>query len=106
MSELACQFLASPSKIWKLGKFEYQKLALRLTFADRLAYCPENGFRTAKTTLPFKVLEGLGRGESEMARPTRFERVTFAFGARIVYFAETIRFQPNARYSTEIQKEV
>jgi hypothetical protein len=42
----------------------------------------------------------------KVARPTRFERVTFAFGARIVCFAEAIRSYPNARYDTEIQKEI
>lgn len=36
--ELAMRFLASPSKLWDLGKLEYRKLVLRLTFADRLVY--------------------------------------------------------------------
>ena len=31
---------------------------LQLAFADRLAFCPNEGFRTPKTTLPFKLLEG------------------------------------------------
>jgi hypothetical protein len=44
--------------------------------------------------------------KEEMAHPTRFERVTFAFGAWPVGFAKTIRFYPNVLYSTEIQKEI
>lgn len=43
--ELAMSFLANPSKLWVLGKLEYQKLVLRLTFADRLVWCPETGFK-------------------------------------------------------------
>lgn len=67
--ELAMCFLASPSKIWETGKIESRKLVLRLTFADRLPYCPKTGFRTPKTTLPFKVLGSFGGGEMKMARP-------------------------------------
>jgi hypothetical protein len=44
--------------------------------------------------------------KGQVARPTRFERVTFAFGARIVCFAQAVRFYPNARYDAEIQKEI
>jgi site-specific DNA recombinase len=63
MFELAFGFLASPSKLWRSGKFDLQKLVLRLTFADHLAWCPQTGFRTPKTTLPFKLL-----GESDMRK--------------------------------------
>jgi hypothetical protein len=46
--ELAMRFLASPSKIWNFGSFEFKKLVLRLTFADRLCYCANKGFRTPR----------------------------------------------------------
>jgi CRISPR/Cas system CSM-associated protein Csm2 small subunit len=62
--ELAMRFLSSPSKIWKFGTFEQKKVVLRLTFADRLRYCLESGFRTPKTTIPFNVLEGFRAGEN------------------------------------------
>lgn len=65
--ELAFQFLANPSKLWGLGKLEYRKLVLRLTFADRLAWCPNEGFRTPKTTLPFNMLGGPVMGMCGMA---------------------------------------
>jgi site-specific DNA recombinase len=71
--ELAFQFLASPSKIWGLGKLEYQKLVLRLTFADRLAWCPNEGFRTPKTTLPFNMLGDANMGKGVMAERVGFE---------------------------------
>jgi hypothetical protein len=63
MFELAFGFLASPSKLWRSGKFDLQKLVLRLTFADHLAWCPQTGFQTPKTTMPFKLL-----GESDMRK--------------------------------------
>ncbi|MEA2875129.1 MAG: site-specific recombinase [Hyphomicrobiales bacterium] len=79
MFELAMCFLSSPSKIWSLGTLEYQKLVLRLTFADRLSYCANEGFRTPKTAMPFKLLESFGGGENKMARPERFELPTPRF---------------------------
>ena len=71
--ELAVAFLSSPSKLWASGRMDYQNLVLRLTFSDRLEYCPESGFRTPKTTYPFKLLEGLSAGIKEMAEGVRFE---------------------------------
>lgn len=44
--ELAVQFLANPSKLWASGKMDHRNLVLRLTFAGRLCYCAESGFRT------------------------------------------------------------
>ncbi len=66
MFELAFGFLANPSKLWRSGRFELQKLVLKLTFSQHLAWCPETGFQTPKTTLPFKLL-----GDSDM----RFEKM-------------------------------
>ncbi len=79
MFELAMRFLASPSKIWESGKIEARKMVLRLVFADRLPYSPEQGFRTPKTTMPFNVLDGLNKGDNMMARPKRFELLTPRF---------------------------
>ena len=56
--ELAFGFLSNPSKLWHTGRIECQKMVLKLTFADRLEYCRDAGFRTPKTTLPFKALGG------------------------------------------------
>ncbi|MGE0847237.1 MAG: recombinase family protein [Flavobacteriaceae bacterium] len=73
MFELAFSFLANPSKLWRSGKFELQKLVLRLTFADHLAWCPNEGFRTPQTTLPFKLLGDPNMGKCEMAETGGFE---------------------------------
>ncbi len=73
MFELAFSFLANPSKLWRSGKFELQKLVLRLTFADHLAWCPNDGFRTPQTTLPFKLLGDPNMGKCEMAERKGFE---------------------------------
>ena len=72
MFELAFGFLANPSKLWRSGKIELQKLVLKLTFAQHLAWCPESGFRTPQTTLPFKLL-----GESDMQKKQMAERMGF-----------------------------
>ena len=58
MFELACAFLANPCYIWRTGRFELQRLVLKLTFAERIPYCRETGFRTPNLSLPFKALGG------------------------------------------------
>lgn len=65
--ELAMSFLASPSKLWDLGKIEYRKLVLRLTFADKLVWSPEMGFQTPEISMPFRMSEALGKSQKEMA---------------------------------------
>jgi len=65
--ELAMSFLASPSKLWDLGKIEYRKLVLRLTFADKLVWCPEIGFQTPEISMPFRMLEAVGKSQRELA---------------------------------------
>ncbi|WP_075189565.1 recombinase family protein [Maricaulis sp. W15] len=54
--EHALNVLSNPLKAWKTGCFELQRPLLRMAFSEHLEYCRENGFRTPKTTLPFKVL--------------------------------------------------
>ena len=60
--EHALTFLANPWKIWDSGKFTLQRTVLGLAFSERIAYCRNEGYRTSKTTLPFKVLQGGARG--------------------------------------------
>ena len=67
------RFLASPSKIWRSGRFEWQKLVLKLTFAEELAYVRNEGFRTPKTTLPFNMLGEKTMHECKMADREGFE---------------------------------
>jgi len=63
----AFEFLASPWKIWNSDRLEDKRAVLKLTFADRLRYVRNEGFRTAETTLPFKVLGGLSGSKNKMA---------------------------------------
>ena len=76
MFERAMQFLSNPYKIWENGDLPHKIMVLRMAFSKRLAYHRNEGFRTVKTTLPFKVLGGLQEGEFRMARPGGFEPPT------------------------------
>ncbi len=78
----AMEFLGKPHKLWGSERLEDKRAVLKLTFSDRLAYVRNEGFRTAKTALPFKVLADFLVGESRMARPAGFEPTTFGFGDR------------------------
>ena len=72
-------FLSNPWKIWENGSIEYRQTVLKLAFADQLAYDRDNGFRTPKVSLPFKVLEDICSGNEEMAHRGRFELPTPRF---------------------------
>ena len=52
------EFLSNPYKLWASEKIEHQRAVLKLAFSDRLTYVRNQGYRTTKTTLPFKVLDG------------------------------------------------
>jgi hypothetical protein len=65
--ELAFRFLENPQELWVSERLDDKRLVLKLTFADRLAYCRNGGFRTPKTTLPFKALATVQRGKCKMA---------------------------------------
>ena len=54
---------------------------MKLAFADRLSYVRGEGFRTAKTTLPFRYLGGFCAAENKMARSEGFEPSTARFVA-------------------------
>ena len=71
--ELALAFFANPSKLWHSGSHLHRKLVLKLTFADHLQYCRYEGFRTPKTTLPFKALGQFREDKNKMAEREGFE---------------------------------
>ncbi len=64
--EHALMFLANPWKIWASGRIALQNTVLRLAFAERIAYRRNEGYRTPKTTIPFKLLAGLNNLKKEM----------------------------------------
>ena len=73
MFELACNFLASPWKLWENGSIALKRTTLRLAFTDRIEYCREKGFRTPKTSLPFNILKEINMGNCELAERQGFE---------------------------------
>ncbi len=79
MFEHAMSFLANPWKLWVSDRLEDKRIALRLTFSDRLAYCRNQGFRTPKISLPFKVLGSICGQKSNMAHRGGFEPPTPRF---------------------------
>ena len=62
----AFDFLANPSKLWTSGRYEDKRAVLKLVFAQRLPYIRNQGYRTAKTSLPFKALGDFQLGKCEM----------------------------------------
>lgn len=65
--ELALSALANPLALWHSPRLEDKKTLIKLSFEERLVYCRNGGFRTPKTTLPFKALGAFRSGENEMA---------------------------------------
>ena len=64
-------FPANPGKLWASERYEDKQAVLKLVFAQCLPCTRNEGYRTAKTWLPVKALEGLLRGKSEMVQPIR-----------------------------------
>ena len=69
----AMDFLANPWKHWEKGGEHDRQTVLKLVFAAPTPYVRNQGFRTAKTTLPFKVLGDLGEGDEPVAERQGFE---------------------------------
>ena len=63
-------FLANPCNLWLSHQTEHQRLVLRLAFTTKLAYSRDEGFRTAETTLPFKMLADICDNKNTMVRRT------------------------------------
>ena len=72
----AIEFLSNPYKLWASGRLENQHTVMKLAFADRLTYERFEGYRTAKTTLPFSMLGGFCSSNEKMVGRTGFEPVT------------------------------
>lgn len=76
MFELAMMFLSNPQKLWSSKLIEHKRAVLKLTFSERLAWQRNQGFRTPKISMPFKVLAAISGGENVMAHRGRFELPT------------------------------
>lgn len=67
--EPALSFLSSPWNIYESGGLAIRRTVLKLAFAEPLRYSRKNGYRTAKTTFPFKVLAGFETRKCGMVEP-------------------------------------
>ena len=54
--ELSLRFLSNPWFIYEKGSLPLKRKVLKLAFAEPMRYSRKEGFRTTKTTFPFKVL--------------------------------------------------
>ena len=75
-SRTAFAFLSNPHKLWASERLEDKRAVLKLIFTDKLPYHRFEGYRTAKTTLPFKVLERFKRGRYDVVGPEGLEPST------------------------------
>lgn len=72
----AMEFLSNPCNLWASSRFEDKRAVLKMAFADRLTYVRGEGYRTAKTTLPFSVLGGFCGQKGKMVGRAGFEPAT------------------------------
>ncbi|UWQ51694.1 recombinase family protein [Leisingera caerulea] len=75
--EPALDFLARPWNIYENGSLLLKRTVLRLAFSEPLRYSRKSGYRTSKTTFPFKVLAGFNNQKSEMVPPHGLEPRTY-----------------------------
>ena len=78
----AIAFLSNPLKLWQSDCLGDPNLTLRLVFASPLAYCRENGMRTADLTLPFKALANFDAEKGEMVEHSGIEPLTSCMPCR------------------------
>ena len=64
----ALTFLGNPQKLWASNRLEDKRIVPKLAFSTPLTYARNEGYRTAETTLPFKVLEEFRNQRSGMVR--------------------------------------
>ena len=73
MFELAMRFPANLCNVLESGRFDLQRLVLKLTFSHRIAYDRNEGFRTPKLSLPFSMLGVNQSADCNMAEEVGFE---------------------------------
>ena len=57
MFVLTMDFLANPHRLWAYEHYNDKRTVLILTFADKLTYSRQTGYRTPKMSLPFNILK-------------------------------------------------
>ncbi|MEO1703695.1 MAG: hypothetical protein AAFR71_16740 [Pseudomonadota bacterium] len=69
----AFAFLANPWNLWVSDRLEDKRAVAKLVFADTLIYKRNQGYRTAKTSNVFRLLEDFTVEKSEMVPPAGLE---------------------------------
>lgn len=69
-------FLTSPWIIYEKGSFALKRTVLKLAFAEPLRYNRDEGYRTAETAFPFKVLADFSLIKCGMVGPEGLEPPT------------------------------
>lgn len=49
-------FIEKPHELWRSGRIECQRAAVKYLLEDRLKWCRKHGYRTAQLSLPFRQL--------------------------------------------------
>ncbi len=75
----AFSFLANPCNLWASDRLEDKRAVLKLVFSERLPYIKGEGYRTAKTSLPFRALGDFRMGKYEMVPRDGVEPPTLRF---------------------------
>lgn len=70
----AFSFLENPQKLWHSSQLEHRRAVLRMAFKTHLRYRRNEGYRTPKITLPFKMLGSFDGLKEKMVPPVRLER--------------------------------
>ena len=71
--EPALNFLANPWNLYENGSLAFKRTVLRLAFAEPLSYSRKEGYRTAESAIPFKLLAEISSSKSEMVRAAGLE---------------------------------
>ena len=72
----ACAFLSNPWKLWASEHLEHKRMVLRLAFPGRLAYCRNQGYRTAGIAEPFRLLGAIATPRFGLVGPEGLEPPT------------------------------
>jgi site-specific DNA recombinase len=72
----AFDFLANPYNLWTSPRIEDRRAVLKLVFADRLTWVRGEGYRTAKISMPFKVLGSINMQKKEVVEVSGIEPPT------------------------------
>ena len=78
----AFDFLANPCKLWHSPRIEDRRAVLKLVFAEKLPYVRNEGYRTTKISMPFKMLGDVKMDKKEMVPRGGIEPPTRGFSVR------------------------